>query len=599
MGTELPSPFQRNMRDDLFPKNRIWKLKPASPLAPRLALETGLDPLQAQLLINRGISDRASARSFMSPRLVDLLDPMLLKDMEPAVETILSALERKEKIIIYGDFDADGTAATALLLRFFRELNVPVSSYIPHRIREGYGLNPRAIERLAGEGCGLLITVDCGVADGEEIALAKRLGLETVVTDHHQVPTGFRPLCPVINPYREDSMFPFRDLAGVGVAFFLAIALRAALRERGWFEESPEPDLKDYLGLVALGTVADMAPLMGQNRILVKAGLERLGADPGIGIGALFNIAGTGTSVIDEKDLAFRIAPRLNASGRMGDAGQGVEILCTENPDRAHRLAGILDELNKRRQAIEQDILRRIAGKIGEIHDFENRRTLVVSGKGWHRGVLGIVASRLKDKYYRPAFVLSIENGMAFGSGRSPGGFNLYGALSKLGPFLVKYGGHPRAAGLTLKSANIEGFSGALEDLMRKETGEEDLFPTVEVDAPLTLPELTEKRISEFGHLAPYGADNPAPLFYAGPLDVVDSRVVGEKHLKLKVKQDGAVREAIGFNLATGRPDPKGFINMIFTPEINRWQGMERIQLRIIDYESADTGKTKLKMFNP
>ena len=578
------------------PKGKIWKLRPSSPHATQLAHDIGLDPIGAQLLINRGLSDRDPALSFMSPRLSNLLDPMLLKDMDRAVEMVVHALEEKKKITIYGDFDADGITSTALLVKFFWALDIPVSYYIPDRFREGYGLHPQAIEMIAGEGTGLMITVDCGTANGGEISLALKRGMNVVVTDHHQVPDHFEPLCPVINPQRHDSSFPFRDLAGVGVAFFLAAAVRAALRGMGWFGADQEPDLKPYLGLVALGTVADMAPLMGQNRILVRAGLDSLIRDPGAGIRALQGVSKVETSMLTANDLAFRIAPRLNAAGRIGDPKLGVEILTTERPSLADELALKLNTMNSRRQDIERSIFDQIEEKIMEIQDLEQRRTLVISGRGWHRGVLGIVASRLREKYYRPAMVLDIEDGMAVGSGRSIAGFNLYRALSELAPLLEKFGGHRYAAGFTIRAGNIDRFAGALEGIMQSETDEEALIPTLEIDARITLPYLTEKRVRGFEVLSPFGPKNPEPLFYAGPLEVVHCRAVGENHLRWKVRQDGIVRDAIGFNLGSNHTFDQNPINMVFTPEINRWQGFEKVQLRVVDFEVALSGESKLQM---
>jgi len=519
---------------------------------------------------------------------------MLLKDMDMAVRLILSALEDRENITIYGDFDADGITATALLLNFFTSLHIPVSYYVPDRFNEGYGLNRSAIETIAKNGNGLIITVDCGTANRKEIALAKELGMKVVVTDHHQVPEDFQPSCPVVNPHRPDSTFPFKNLAGVGVAFFLAIAVRTALRERGWFRTRPEPDLKDYLDLVALGSVADMVSLLDQNRILVRSGLERMRYSRWPGIKAIQEISGTGSRDITSSDLAYKFAPRLNASGRMGDAEMGVTVLTTDNLFIARELTGRLNAMNIERRSIERNILNQIEDAVISMEDLKNRRTLVVSGTGWHRGVLGIVASRLVDRHHRPALVLDVQDSMARGSGRSISGFNLYRALARLKHLFEKFGGHSQAAGFTLKASNIDSLSKGLESLARDELGRDDLSSAIEVDAEMSLRDLSMESVSRIRSLSPFGPGNPEPVFYAHSLEVIESRVVGERHLKLKVKQGRNVVEAIGFGLSKKHPLEDN-INMVFSPEINRWQGYEKIQLRIVDLEVMRAHGSKLK----
>ncbi len=568
---------------------KVWRLRRPSPHASNLANETGITPLQAQLLINRGITDPSSALSFLSPRLSDLTDPMLLRDMDMAVEMIVGAIENQEKITIYGDYDADGITATALLVNFFSSLGIQVSYYVPHRLTEGYSLNFEAVEKMARDGAGLIITVDCGTTNRKEIERIREKGMKIVVTDHHQVPKDFEPICPVINPHRSDSSFPFQDLAGVGLAFFLAVAVRAALREQGWFMDRAEPDLRHYLDLVALGTVADMVPLLEQNRILVKWGVERMKASLWPGIKAIQEIAVVNSSGVTPYDIAFKFAPRLNAPGRMGSAKIGVEVLITADPAYARDLAGQLNALNIERQSIEQSILEQIESTV-IAEDIEDRRALVISGNGWHRGVLGIVASRLVDKYRRPTLVLDIEDGKATGSGRSIEGFNLHRALERLGHLFERFGGHYHAVGFALDAANIKALGEELESLAQEALSEEDLIPKIEIDAEVSLPDLTLQTLKHMEALSPYGSGNPEPVLCSRALRVLDSRVVGESHLKLKVKQEGSVLEAIGFGLSDRHPLQGETINMAFTPEINEWQGYEKIQLRIVDLELANQG---------
>ena len=566
----------------------LWKLKPPSSLVPELAHATGLSSVEAQLMMNRGLKDAQAVSSFLSPRLSDLDDPLALKDMDQAVALILEALENREAITIYGDFDADGFTATALLYNFFSSLGIPVSYYIPDRLTEGYGLHGQALKKLALKGKGVLITVDCGTTNQEEIALAGSLGLKVVVTDHHQVPADFLPCCPVINPHRPDCLFPFRHLAGVGVSFFLAVALRAALREKGWFAQRPEPDLRDYLDLVAIGTVADMVPLVDQNRILVRAGLDRIRHSQWPGIQAIAEFTDLqGSAAISTSDLAYRMAPRLNASGRMGEAEISVMALTTRRPDFARELAARLEAMNTERQVTERNIMEEIDSRLtGET--IKDRRTLVVAGRGWHRGVLGIVASRLTDRFHRPVLVLSIENGMASGSGRSIPGFNLFKALTSLRHLLERYGGHKHAAGLALKASSVETLALEFEDLAQKEIGDEDLVHFIEADGEITLPEIDLERTRRLMSLSPFGPGNPEPLFLVRSGEAMGSKVVGGKHLKFKVRQGKTTAAAIGFGLGEHHPVEGKRINFLFTPEIDTWQGYERLQLRVADLELTD-----------
>ena len=527
---------------------KIWKLKPSSSYALQLARETEISTLKAQILINRGISDSRSIKSFLSPRLSNLMDPMLLKDMDKAVGLILKAIQNHEKISIYGDYDADGITATTLLLNLFSSLDIPASYYIPNRINEGYGLNPNAVKKIAENGTRLIITVDCGTANIKEIALARSLGMKMIITDHHQIPEDFNPICPVINPHRPHSSFPFKNLAGVGLAFFLAVAIRAALREIGWFRDRPEPDLRHYLDLVALGTVADMVPLLDQNRILVRAGLETMKTSRWPGIKAIQEISQVDIPGITSQDLAYRLAPRINAPGRMGGANIGVKALTTDQPPVAMALAREMNTINSQRQTIEHDILAQIEKTIIPREDMENRKTLVFSNDGWHVGVLGIVASRLLEKHYRPTLVLSIRDGLATGSGRSIDGFNLYKAFTKLEHLFERFGGHYHAAGFTLKASNIESLSWGLEELAREELRKEDMIPVLEADGELMLSDITLDTVNDLRSLSPFGNGNPEPLFYTHSLSVLDSRVVGDSHLKLRVKQGGIVMDAIGFS---------------------------------------------------
>ena len=557
-------------------------------MASKLAFETGLSPLQAQLLINRGISDRDSALSFLHLRLADMVDPMLLKGIDDALMLIRQAADNKERITIFGDYDADGLTATALLYNFFSSLGLPVSYYVPNRLEEGYGLNKKAIETIGGNGTGLIITVDCATSNERETAFAQSLGMKVVVTDHHQVPDNFRPNCPVINPHQPGCPFPFKDLAGVGVAFFLAVAVRAGLRDKGWFKTRPEPDLKEYLDLVALGTVADRVRLIGQNRILVNSGMETLAETRWAGMKAMKEVADIQDSGIVAEDLAFKLAPRLNAPGRIGDPDIVIQVLTSNEPVSAKNLALRINTANSKRQGIERTIFDRVEDMLETTGGIEDRRTLFLGAEDWHKGVLGIVASRLVDKYYRPSLVFNIRDGLAVGSGRSIDGFNLFRALSQFSPLFEKFGGHAHAAGFTLKADKLQALERELEALAREILCDEDLVPAIDVDAELPFRDITAETVSRIRSLSPFGEGNPEPCFLARSLYVLESRVVGERHLKFRVRQggDGRPFDAIGFGLADEHPLEGKTIDMVFTPELNRWQGHESIQLKVIDLKT-------------
>ncbi len=565
--------------------DKVWKVKTPSHLTPKLALETGLSPLQAQLLINRGISDSDSALSFLNLRLADMIDPMLFKGMDDALMLIREAADNKDRIAIFGDYDADGLTATALLYNFFSSLDLPVSYYIPNRLEEGYGLNKKAVETIGKSGTGLIITVDCGTSHERETAFAQSLGMKVVVTDHHQVPDNFRSNCPVINPHQPGCPFPFKDLAGVGVGFFLAVAVRADLRERGWFKTRPEPDLKEYLDLVALGTVADRVRLMGQNRILVNSGVETLTGTRWAGMKALKEVADLQDSEIVAEDLAFRLAPRLNAPGRLGNPDIGIQVLTSTDPIAAKNLALRINADNSKRQEIEKEIFDRVEDMIERAGGIGERRTLFLGAEDWHKGVLGIVASRLVDKYYRPSLVFNVRDGLAVGSGRSIDGFNLFRALSQFSQLFEKFGGHAHAAGFTLKTESLKALEEDLESLACEMLGDEDLVPVIDIDAELPFQDITPETVHQLRSLSPFGEGNPEPVFLARSVEALESRVVGERHLKFRVRQAGEGRpfDAIGFGLADEHPLAGKTIDMVFTPELNRWQGVESIQLRVVD----------------
>ncbi|RLB22381.1 MAG: single-stranded-DNA-specific exonuclease RecJ [Deltaproteobacteria bacterium] len=566
-----------------------WIIKPPSPLAEQLASNLQITPIQAQLLINRGLADETSIRSFLSPRLGDMVDPFLLSGMEEATQLILTAIAAQDPITIYGDYDADGLTGAALLYQFLKHLGLPVHIYVPNRLREGYGLNREAIERLARECRGLLITVDCGVSNMQEVALAKKLGISVVVTDHHRIPRDIRFICPVVNPHRSDSSYPDRDLAGVGVAFLLAVALRARLREIGWFKNRREPELKYLLDLVAVGTVADQVPLLGQNRIFVHHGLERLKHTRWEGLKAIMEVSSIKSNAIDTWDIAFRIAPRLNAPGRLSSPEVCIQVLTEKDGSAAKKLALRLNEANNERQRLEQSILAEVCEAMEQDDSFYRAKVLIAGKEGWHEGVLGIVASKLVDLYYRPTLLFALDGDMAKGSGRSIDQFNLYEAISQAGHLFDRFGGHAHAAGFSLKRERLDAVKETLASIAEEILDEEALTPSLEVDAELSFCAISRKLIEDFDALAPFGKGNPEPTFCTRGVQVLDARVVGDKHLKMRLKNDGKVYEAIGFGMGQALPSVGRLMDIIFTPELNSWQGYDTIQLRVLDFrESRD-----------
>ena len=418
------------------------------------------------------------------------------------------------KIAVYGDYDADGLTATVLLSTFLSHLGVSVSTYVPDRLKEGYGLNEEAVKQIREKGTGLLITVDCGISNDREVKLARRLGMEVVITDHHLPPPGFEPRCPVVNPHQPDCTFPFKDLSGVGLSFFLAVGVRSALRKRGWFKFQTEPDLRDYLDLAALGTMADRVPLLGQNRMLVSVGVSRMNDSIWPGMRAIMNVAGVDVANVTSDDLAYRIAPRLNAPGRMGDSRMGLRVLMAENQTEAHVLANKIDAANVRRRALEQEILEEaqsmIRGSIdGQTHHCAGLGKLAPpeSWGSWPR----VWWSGITD----PSCWLLFKMALPSVSGRSIDGFDLYGAMQKMSGCFDKFGGHYHAAGFTLQASRLEKLSQDLEKEAERHLRPRDLVPTVAVDSQLSFRNITQNGVAQINALAPFGEGNPEPVFMA------------------------------------------------------------------------------------
>ena len=564
-----------------------WKIKPRCPLATKLAKELSISPLFAQLLVNRGIDNKGSAKAFLSPRLSDMADPRLLSGMDEAVELICNAISDQEAITIYGDYDADGLTGAALLYHFFKQIKVPSRIYVPNRLTEGYGLNERAIEQIARRRGGVLITVDCGISNMKEVAVARKLGLKVVITDHHKIPPDSNFLCPTVNPHREDSLYPDQNLAGVGVAFLLAVAVRSRLREKGYFKNVNEPGLKDLLDLVAIGTIADQVALIGQNRVFVRQGLACLKHTKWNGLKALLLASCVDPQDIDPKDIAFRIAPRLNAPGRISSPNICVRLLIDENTEIIEQLATEVNRANTVRQRLEQNVLGEIYEAIETDNGQPSESILVFGREGWHEGVLGIVASRLVDSFCRPALVFTFDGDIAKGSGRSIEQFDLYEAISQLESLFERFGGHSHAAGFALRRKNFLTLKRAISEIALEKLQDKDLRPVLEIDAEIGFSEISWNLIKGTEALAPFGSGNPEPLFCTRSAEVVEARIVGNKHLKMHLRRDGKVYDAIGFGMGTRKPKVGDCIDIVYTPQLNHWQGHESIQLRLVDFKSS------------
>lgn len=560
-----------------------WRVRePELGLQKTLAASLNISPITSQLLINRGISDIEQAGRFLSSTLSDIRSPIDMKGMKEGVERVLTALHKKEKIAIYGDYDVDGITSTSILLLFLKSAGAEVIYYIPERISEGYGLNVDAVRSLSERGVTLLMTVDCGISDLAEVKLAKELGMDVIVTDHHEIPDVLPPAFAIINPKQSGCPFPFKHLAGVGVTFNLIIALRAALRDKGFWKDRDMPNLKEYLDLVALGTVADVVPLVDENRIFVKYGLMELTNSAKPGIVALKEVSGLKDVPINTGMVGYRLAPRINASGRVGKGTDGVRLLTSDSYEEAMEIAKLLDDGNKERQGLEEVILKE-AKEMVESTSLLHRRSLVLASENWHPGVIGIVASRIAETYYRPTVMISIKDGVGKGSARSIHSFMLYEGLKECSHLLNEFGGHDYAAGLSLKAENVEKFRDEFERVASNKLSEEDMLPEVDIDVALELREITEGLISEFENLAPFGEANPEPLFCATGLGVEDCRVVGKGHMKLRVKQGSTIRDAIGFGMGELVLSRGINLDTAFIPQINLWNGGKSIQLKLKD----------------
>lgn len=563
-----------------------WNLRPSGPAGSRAELErAGLPPLCAAVLCARGVDTAPAASAFLAHGPDLLHDPFLLRDMEKAVERISRAIREQETLAVYGDYDVDGITATCLLTQFLRTLGGQVVSYIPDRTEEGYGLNNHAIDALARQGVTLIVTVDCGITAAQEVEYARALGVDVVITDHHQCKEVLPQAVAVVDPRRPDCSYPFPDLAGVGVALKLALALTAPAQR-------PQV-LLDYGELAAIGTVADVMLLQGENRALVHLGLERLADCSRPGLQALLREAGCPRGQVPTTvTIGYGLAPRINAAGRMEQAGTALELLLTQDPQRGQELAQELCQLNRLRQAIELEIFQHCDQLLTHTPAL-SAPVIVLAGEGWHQGVIGIVASRLAEKYACPAFMISLDGDKGKGSCRSFGGFNLFGALERCAPLLDSYGGHELAAGFSIRRNNIPAFRAALCQLVEEFAGHQPMESSLDVDCEIPhCSLLSTQDVESLSLLEPFGSGNPKPVFLLRSVCVLSrTDVGGGRHLKLRLRRDGVVMDAIFFsaNTAACGIENGQRLDIAFTLQINQFRGNRTVQLQLCDLRPAPT----------
>ena len=556
----------------------------------KLAATLRVRPATARCLAARGVKDPRDAQGFIDPRLAALRPPAGLAGLPRAVERIADAVTRGERIGVFGDYDVDGVTTAALLASFLRAAGAHVEVAVARR-DAGYGFTVAAAQDFAARGCKLVITGDCGTSDLEAIAAATAAGIDVIIVDHHTVPSAERahPAQALVNPFRADSTFPFRGMASVGLGFYVAGSVRTELRERNWFHARPEPDVRELLDLVALGTIADLVPLTEENRILTALGLRRLQARARPGIAALLAAAGVEPErEIDARTIGWRLAPRLNAPGRLGAAEPALALLLAD-ADSATDRAQVLEQANTERRAVQDRVMTEALAALG---DGDPGPAIVLAGEGWPAGVVGIVAAKLVDKFQRPAFVIGIDpaSGVGRGSARTCAGVNLYEALSlasgELGERLDRFGGHAAAAGFTVRRDHVAALAEALTGAVPKlAEGSGPVTATKEVDAEVRLGEVDERLAEELAGLGPFGQHNPAPLLVTRAAKVTTVRRVGDgSHLKLVVEDDRQTsRGAIGFGLGDRPVEVGALVDLAFVPTISTWQGRRSAELEVAD----------------
>lgn len=542
-------------------------------------------PATAAVLIRRHHTDPDAAKRFVKAPLSGLQSPFAIKDMDRAVKRIHQALDQNQKILIFGDYDADGVSATVIMHRFLADIGARVAIYIPHRFKEGYGLRPRHICDVAvPQNIDLIITVDCGSSSQKAIEKAAQNRIDVIVTDHHQI--GEVPQATaVVNPNRSDCTAGFEDMAGVGVAFCLLVCLRKHLRDLNFWRDGKEPNLKELCDLVAIGTMADAVDLTLENRRLINAGLEVIRSGRRPGLFALMEACGIQQGAISAQDITFKLIPRINAAGRMAHAEAAVALLSTTHMDEATRLARDLSDLNVARQAAEAEINNEIGAFLHRNPDTLKKSVLVLARSGWHEGVLGIVASRLMQQYFRPVVLITVTGDIGKGSARSISGINIYRCIEKSADTLTHFGGHAAAAGLTLKAENIAAFRRHLEQAVEAEMVAIDIEPVLDIDYKLDFDAISDGLIDEIEALEPFGKGNPQPVFMSEDIQVVSAKTIAVKHRRMTLKQTGSQNQkmlaAIHFNAGDKMLETNRFKRIAYGLQWNRYNGRKTPQLVI------------------
>ncbi len=538
-----------------------------------------LNEVIGKIIVNRKVVNDDDVRIFITPTRDDFHDPFLFKDMDIAVNRIIKAIDNKENILIYGDYDADGITSTTVLKKYLQERGGLVNTYIPNRLDEGYGLNKEAIKKIKDMRTDLVITVDCGISGIDEVEYAKELGLEVIVTDHHEVGDVLPNALAVIDAKRKDNTYPFNMLAGVGVVFKLIQAISIKLNLKA------EEYLK-YLDLVCVGTISDIVPLEGENRTIAKLGLMLIRVTKNLGLREL--IKSSGYKEIDSNTISFGVAPRINACGRMGHEDEALNLFLAETKEEAIKIAKKLNDYNVLRQTTEKAIYEDAISKI-EKENIENKNSIVVGGHNWHHGVIGIVSSKVTEKYYKPSILLCFEDDLAKGSGRSIQGFDLHDALTKCGDLLDKYGGHAMAVGLTLKKEHFEEFKARFEEVAKKANIKE-MIPTLYIDEEVKLKDINMDLVKSLSILEPFGEANKVPLFLIRNLKIDSIRALSEgRHLKLSLRDESMVINAIGFDIGSLAEEYKigDKLDVVGTLEINSFNGFSSVQINIKDLRKS------------
>ena len=545
-----------------------------------LSKDLELSGIIASLLINRGINNLEDAKLFFNPVEDHFHDPFLLEDMDKAVEIILSHVERNSHILIYGDYDVDGATATSILYLALLELGARITYYIPRR-DEGYGLSAKGIDSARQVGIKLIITCDCGITNHEEIELAKSFGINVIVTDHHEVTNILPNADAVVNPKRQNSSYPFKYLSGAGVALKVVQALKKHEVMENWYA-------RDYYDLAALGTAADIVPMIGENRVIVSLGLPVIYDRSRVGLKALLESSGFSKDKITLMDVVFNLAPRINAVGRMGEAREAVELFTTNDPKRGKELASKFDRLNKDRRAVDKKTFLEAEQQMLARYDPDQPCGVVLYADDWHQGVIGIVASRLTEKYYRPTVMISLSGDIGKGSGRSIPEFNLHAVLKECSDLLIGFGGHEQAGGLTIKRSNLQDFVDKFDDVVSSRLTTDLMSKKIKVEAILNFDEIDKKLLKIIDRLEPFGPENDRPVFVSkGIFPAGDAIIVGENHLKVKFEQTNRTIDAIGFNMAEYLTNvlnpPEDGIDIAYALEENIWNGNKYIQIILKD----------------